>query len=62
LAGCRKELRSISSARFGWKNCPNARRRLGVMWGDAGKIFFWIHKDDLSNRRFNNSWLFLQCG
>jgi uncharacterized protein YwqG len=35
--------------------------RLGVMWGDAGRIFFWVHKDDLAARDFSKAWLFLQC-
>jgi uncharacterized protein YwqG len=35
---------------------------LGVMWGDAGRIYFWMHRDDLAARRFDQSWLFLQCG
>src|SRR6218665_2777741 len=25
-----------------------------MMWGDAGRIYFWIRKDDLANRRFEN--------
>lgn len=36
-------------------------RRLGVMWGDAGKLFFWVHRSDLQHRNFGNAWLFLQC-
>ncbi|MGA2500876.1 MAG: YwqG family protein [Tepidisphaeraceae bacterium] len=35
--------------------------RLGGMWGDAGRIYYWIHKDDLATRKFANTWLFLQC-
>jgi uncharacterized protein YwqG len=34
---------------------------LNLMWGDAGRIFFWIHRDDLEGRRFDQSWLKLQC-
>jgi uncharacterized protein YwqG len=35
---------------------------IGMMWGDAGKLFFWIKKEDLKNRDFNNCWMILQCG
>ncbi len=30
-------------------------------WGDNGSLFFWIHRDDLEARRFERSWLVLQC-
>lgn len=33
----------------------------GMMWGDSGRIYFWIKKQDLLNRNFNNTWCILQC-
>ena len=33
-----------------------------VMWGDLGRIYYWIRDDDLAARRFDRSWLVLQCG
>ena len=33
-----------------------------LMFGDGGHIYFWIRKDDLRERNFNNIWLILQCG
>jgi len=32
------------------------------MWGDLGRIYYWIRDDDLAARRFDRSWLVLQCG
>jgi uncharacterized protein YwqG len=32
-----------------------------MMWGDCGRLYFWIKKDDLFNKNFNNSWVILQC-
>jgi uncharacterized protein YwqG len=32
-----------------------------MMWGDVGILYFWIHQDDLAARRFENTWLVLQC-
>ncbi|MCL2053025.1 MAG: YwqG family protein [Oscillospiraceae bacterium] len=32
------------------------------MWGDCGRIYFYIRKDDLANRNFDDCWLILQCG
>jgi uncharacterized protein DUF1963 len=34
---------------------------LGTMWGDGGRLFFWMHRDALAARRFEDTWLFLQC-
>ena len=30
-------------------------------WGDNGKLFFWIQRDDLEARRFDRAWMVLQC-
>jgi len=32
-----------------------------LMFGDCGRIYFYIRKDDLKARRFENVWLILQC-
>jgi len=32
-----------------------------MMWGDCGRLYFWIKKDDLLNRKFEKSWFSLQC-
>ena len=32
-----------------------------LMWGDAGCIFFYIKKADLEEKRFDKTWLILQC-
>ncbi|CAH2717328.1 hypothetical protein BACCIP111895_04520 [Neobacillus rhizosphaerae] len=34
---------------------------LDVMWGDAGILYFCIHKDDLKNKRFEKVGFILQC-
>jgi uncharacterized protein YwqG len=33
----------------------------GMMWGDVGKIYFWIKKQDLKEKKFENAWCILQC-
>ena len=35
---------------------------LGMMWGDMGRLYLWITDEDLKARRFEKSWLILQCG
>ena len=34
---------------------------LGVMWGDAGVIYYWVEADPARAGRFDNAWLILQC-
>lgn len=33
-----------------------------LMFGDCGRIYFYIRKKDLAERNFENVWLILQCG
>ena len=33
----------------------------GLYFGDSGKIYFNIRKEDLKNKNFDNFWLILQC-
>ena len=35
---------------------PGARMR----WGDAGMLYFWIERDALAAKRFENVWMVLQ--
>ncbi|MDE6724633.1 MAG: DUF1963 domain-containing protein [Ruminiclostridium sp.] len=32
-----------------------------LYFGDEGSIYFYIHKDDLAERNFDNAWLIMQC-
>jgi uncharacterized protein YwqG len=34
----------------------------GMMWGDLGKLYYWIKRDDLKNGNFDNVWVILQGG
>jgi uncharacterized protein YwqG len=34
--------------------------RIGMRWGDAGTIYYWIAGQDLKAHRFDNTWLVLQ--
>ena len=33
----------------------------GMMWGDAGRLYFWIRQIDLRRRDFGRTWMILQC-
>lgn len=33
----------------------------GMMWGDVGRLYFLIRKEDLAARAFDKTWLVFQC-
>jgi uncharacterized protein YwqG len=33
----------------------------GWMWGDVGRLYFWLRSQDLTSLRFDNVWLIFQC-
>jgi uncharacterized protein YwqG len=33
----------------------------GMMWGDCGRLYFWITDDALQRRAFDECWMILQC-
>jgi len=35
--------------------------RLGWMWGDAGRVYFWARRQDIEASNFEGSWAILQC-
>ncbi|MNV11215.1 hypothetical protein D3C71_1017730 [compost metagenome] len=35
--------------------------KTGMLWGDGGRIYFWIKKQDLANKNFDKVWCVLQC-
>ncbi len=35
--------------------------RIGMMWGDSGRLYFWIPKDALATHDFDKVWTMLQC-
>ncbi len=35
--------------------------KASMMWGDVGRIYYWIQRNDLAEKNFNNSWFDLQC-
>lgn len=33
----------------------------GMMWGDMGRLYFWIRREDPAEARFDRVWMVLQC-
>ena len=46
---------------FGSYSCGIKIGDYGLYFGDSGKIYFNIRKEDLKNKNFDNVWLILQC-
>ena len=36
--------------------------KAGMMWGNVGRLYYWIKEADLAARDWDLSWLILQCG
>lgn len=32
-----------------------------MSWGDSGRLYFWIKKQDLLQKKFDNCWCWMQC-
>ena len=49
----------------GARNVPllqiDSDSRLEMLWGDCGRLYLWIHPDDLKNQRFDRARLYMQC-
>ncbi len=39
-----------------------SHEKAGMMWGDGGRLYYWIKKADLKKRDFSQCWVILQCG
>lgn len=39
----------------------DSNEEIDMMWGDSGRIYLWINDENLKNKKFENSWLILQC-
>lgn len=35
---------------------------IGMRWGDAGRLYFWLTEQSLADRHWDRAWLILQCG
>ena len=34
---------------------------LDIMWGDCGRLYFWVRQEQSKRNQFENCWLVLQC-
>ncbi|HRA07859.1 MAG TPA: YwqG family protein [Propionicimonas sp.] len=40
----------------------DSQEQAGMMWGDVGRLYYWVKDSDLAGRDWDQSWLILQCG
>jgi uncharacterized protein YwqG len=40
----------------------DSNENVGMCWGDVGRLYFWIKRQDLRVADFTRAWLVLQCG
>ncbi len=58
-----KEKEDIKENQYNWKLLfqLDSENEAQMMWGDVGKLYFWIKESDLKENRFDRTWLILQC-
>ena len=32
-----------------------------MMWGDVGRLYYWLHRDALDRGDWESTWMILQC-
>ena len=55
--------KSIKAKQYNWNLLfqLDSEEAAEMMWGDVGRLYFWIKKEDLESRRFDKTWMILQC-
>lgn len=44
-----------------WRLLLEIDSQSDMMWGDAGKLYWFIHQNDFDNRDFSHVWMQMQC-
>lgn len=58
-----RRVAKLAKSQYDWRLLLqiDSDEHAGMMWVDAGRIYYWIREQDLLERRFDKSWLVLQC-
>jgi len=56
--------KKLAAAKYDWKLLMqvDSDDAANMMWGDVGRLYFWIRDQDLAARRFDKAWMIFQCG
>ena len=55
---------ALEKAAADWKlllQIDSDEKRLGWMWGDAGRVYFWARQQEIEAGDFDGAWAILQC-
>ena len=54
---------SLEKGKYDWRLLLqiDSDENLNTVWGDDGRIYYWIRDQDLKEGNFDNTWLLLQC-
>lgn len=58
------KIKEVESGKEDWillLQIDSEEENAGMMWGDSGKLYYWIKKQDLKDKNFDKSWFVLQC-
>jgi uncharacterized protein YwqG len=54
----------LSNGQLDWRlllQIDTDEENLNVMWGDSGRLYFWVRHQEASMGQFQNAWTILQC-
>ena len=57
------EAQALSGGAMDWRLLLQlgSEDKAKMMWGDGGRLYFWIREDDLRAARFDTVWMIAQC-
>jgi uncharacterized protein YwqG len=53
-----------SAGKVDWRlmlQIDSDEEELNIMWGDVGRLYFWVRHQEASQGNFQNAWVILQC-
>lgn len=61
----RPEAKALLAGASAWRlllQVDSHEDETGMMWGDVGRLYFWIREQDLASGNWDATWMVLQCG
>ncbi|MBW2257203.1 MAG: DUF1963 domain-containing protein [Deltaproteobacteria bacterium] len=60
----KEELNRLAAASHEWRLLFQfaSDADIDLMWGDLGKLYFWMREQDIASGSWEAAWLQLQCG
>ena len=57
-------LKELGRSKYDWRLLMqvDSDDAADMMWGDVGRLYFWIREQDLAAKRFEKAWMIFQCG